>query len=247
MKVTYLRIRHCLSDCNVRKFLLSFFVPFSLVYFVCLTTFLGRADFSTFFVLLGQGLMYGLFSAVCAGWFGVAVVAIFPWVIRLFKLKSNMYLSSIGVVLVAFALGLHYSCLPESQKKYLMPKKHIVYLNAKKYKVWYYPRWGENFHDWRKLRQYSEELPTVTLTSKSGKCIQVEKSKSSGCCCMMRLAAINFGELQVSESGVYQLSADSAFDKHFVISLVPPDALNKHSMPNGPPFWGFDSEKLEQP
>lgn len=246
MEVAYLRTLHFFKGLPGQKFLLSFLVPFSLVYFVCLSTFLGRADFSTFFVMLAQGLMYGLFLAICAGWFGVAVVAIFPWVIRLFKLKSNMYLTSIGVILVSFALGIHYSCLPERQKKYLMPNNYSVYLNAKKYKIWYYPRWGKPFSDIRKMRKFEEHLPRVRIISSSGQFIPVALSTSQ-----VRtgpsLSGMEFGEVDIPIEGTYELSASSEFDSMYVLALVPPDVQVNKRMPWDPPFWGYSDEKLEQP
>lgn len=238
---TYYRLRRC-------NLFLPFSIPFALVAvtMMVLSIHFAEKPFEPVFFLLYL-VVAGIFGTI-AGVIGIVIADIVPRLRWILRIKCTMRQTSIAIVILAFTLGAVSWCWPEQQRKFLMPNKHQLRLQAKTYNIWYYPRWDQPLEEFRVIAELKNSTPVITIKSNSGHLINIErlspdKISLGGCPYAMQI-----GSVRVSRSGRYELFATSKDDPEFVIALVPPEAEIRNPASGAPrlfPFHGFLDTHLE--
>lgn len=238
---TYYRLRRS-------NLFLPFSIPFALVVVVIIVLSMRFAEnpFVPGFFLLYL-VVAGIFGTI-AGVIGIVIADIVPRLRWILRIKCTMRQTSIGIVIVAFTLGAISWCWPEQQRKFLMPNKHQLRLQAKTYGIWYYPRWNNPNEHHHLLSEFKYTTPAITIKSNSGQLVDIAKLSPD----KMPLAgfpyAMQIGSVQIQRPGMYELFASSDDDPNFVIALVPPEKEIRNPPFGGPiifPFEGFSDKHLE--
>ena len=239
---TYYRLRRS-------NLFLPFIIPFALV-FIAMTypsidpISKGQVPIEAVFLYLPLTAFLGSIAGVI----GIVIADIVPRLRWILRIKCTMRQTSIGIVILAFTLGAISWCWPEQQRKFLMPNKHQLRLQAKTYGIWYYPRWDKPLENYEVITELRNTTPAITIKSNRGQLVEIVRLRPD----KMPLAGypygMQIGSVQIPRPGRYELSASSDDDPNFVIALVPPEAEIQNPTPGGAgflPFKGFSDKHLE--